>query len=341
MTDKKLHISEADFNRYIENKMTGNERNAFEKELQKYTFEAEALEGILTVSPEKFENDLDELRLKIAPVKQNNRFRIMAAAATVLLLISAGVIWMQIKTQNQPVQTAETKTVETAKKNVEKFELLKKQPAPTKTEKDVQMDKPAQPAPKRKDISGKQILPPPPKKKTVNNLQQNNTRKMFMVIDDNVENKIAAESQQQKEDKLPEAKSVKSRKISAEKQTPPDVTGAAVTAPAPVAAVAPHKVIVEDMEAHPFKGFKKYELYLDSTAILPEGYKKRKVKVKLKFVTDSAGNISDFKNINHADSVLFEKACELVKNGPRWVPETKNGKRVDSEVELRIIFRKR
>jgi hypothetical protein len=50
--------------------------------------------------------------------------------------------------------------------------------------------------------------------------------------------------------------------------------------------------------------------------------------------------ISDFANKNDADSFLFAKAKEIILNGPKWSPEIKNGKRLDSSVKLKIVFRK-
>ncbi|MEN8118078.1 MAG: hypothetical protein ABFS16_13930, partial [Bacteroidota bacterium] len=65
MTREKLHISEEDFRRYLKNEMTENERNTFEKELQKNPFEAEALEGFEAVPSANIKNNLAELKEKI------------------------------------------------------------------------------------------------------------------------------------------------------------------------------------------------------------------------------------------------------------------------------------
>ncbi|WP_319503545.1 carboxypeptidase-like regulatory domain-containing protein [uncultured Draconibacterium sp.] len=90
--------------------MTDAERNAFEKELQKHPFEAEAMDGFESVSSSDFENDLNELTQKTGSKKQKRRMPYFAAAATILLLITSGIIWMQLDRQNPVEKVSEVKT---------------------------------------------------------------------------------------------------------------------------------------------------------------------------------------------------------------------------------------
>ncbi len=102
MSKNKNHIDENTFSRYLANQMTDTERNAFEKNLQKNPFEAEALEGFEAASLSNLSNDLSDIRKNIQPTKKNNRTFYWAAAASVLLLITAGIIWMQVN-QESPI----------------------------------------------------------------------------------------------------------------------------------------------------------------------------------------------------------------------------------------------
>jgi len=111
MTTGKSHINEEDFRRYLEDKMTDSERNAFEKELQKDAFETEAMEGYEAVSLGDVQDDLQEIKEKIQPEKRKHPYRYFAAAATVLLVITAGIIWIEFGNQNPVPQVAETSEV--------------------------------------------------------------------------------------------------------------------------------------------------------------------------------------------------------------------------------------
>lgn len=128
MTKKKAHIDETSARRYLNKEMTDAERNAFEKELQKDPFAAEALEGLEPLSGAAFDQDLKELKARINKPKKKKRIPYYAAAASILLLVTAGVLWMQLDKQNPVPHLSENKieeeikTGEAAKETVEKIE---------------------------------------------------------------------------------------------------------------------------------------------------------------------------------------------------------------------------
>ena len=85
----------SDFVHYQRNEMTGEERNSFEKELQKDSFAEEAAEGFSLLSPEEISRDLIYLqnRIKSRTVKRH-RFMVyrIAASVAVLMVISTLLI---------------------------------------------------------------------------------------------------------------------------------------------------------------------------------------------------------------------------------------------------------
>ena len=119
MSRNKNHIDKELFRRYLSDEMTDAERNAFEKELQKNSFETEAMDGFENVSSAKFENDLNELSKKISSKKPKSRMPYFAAAATILLLITSGIIWMQLNRQ-QPIQKVSEVKIDKAEKEAVK-----------------------------------------------------------------------------------------------------------------------------------------------------------------------------------------------------------------------------
>ena len=85
----------SDLVHYQRNEMTGEERNSFEKELQKDSFAEEAAEGFSLLSPEEISRDLIYLqnRIKSRTVKRH-RFMVyrIAASVAVLMVISTLLI---------------------------------------------------------------------------------------------------------------------------------------------------------------------------------------------------------------------------------------------------------
>lgn len=112
MKGNKKHISKDDFQRYLENQMTNAERNAFERELQKNPFEAEALQGFQRISPHDLEKDLKDISGRIKSGKKKNNTRYWAAAASLLLLISSGVIWFQMKDKLSLPEVSQIKSIQ-------------------------------------------------------------------------------------------------------------------------------------------------------------------------------------------------------------------------------------
>ncbi|MFO7853400.1 MAG: energy transducer TonB [Bacteroidota bacterium] len=82
-TDKRLE----DIIRYLEDKMTAAERNAFERKLQSDPFLAEALEGYSIIDRDEVGSDMDDLRGRIkSRSRKRNTFLYRIAAAIVVLL---------------------------------------------------------------------------------------------------------------------------------------------------------------------------------------------------------------------------------------------------------------
>ncbi|MCE4564568.1 carboxypeptidase-like regulatory domain-containing protein [Maribellus sp. CM-23] len=112
MKKGERHIGFDDFRRYRTNEMTLAERNAFEKELQKDPFMADALEGMEQLSPEEISQHVQELSARIPTPKKSRKIRFIAAAASILILISMGILWLQINQENPVPELTQTKKME-------------------------------------------------------------------------------------------------------------------------------------------------------------------------------------------------------------------------------------
>ncbi len=111
MSNKPTYHLEKDFQRYLNNQMSNSERNAFERYLQKNTFESEAMEGFSGHDHSIIMNDLNELNERIHQKKRNKMLWIRVAAVA-LILIASGIIFYRIDTHEVQKQMVENREKE-------------------------------------------------------------------------------------------------------------------------------------------------------------------------------------------------------------------------------------
>lgn len=97
MKQPNKHSNLDDFKRYRANKMSEAERNAFERELQKNPFEAEAFEGLQLLSDAEIDHDIAQLDKQIRTKKSHSILAYWAAAASILLLLLTGILLHELK----------------------------------------------------------------------------------------------------------------------------------------------------------------------------------------------------------------------------------------------------
>ena len=105
MNDKRTYEQEEQIRRYVQNEMTGAERHAFERKMQKDPFLAEAVEGLLSFSSEDIFADVDQLKHKIQNRRGGNRNYVWYAAASVLLLVVSTLFLLKPEEKSNPIVT--------------------------------------------------------------------------------------------------------------------------------------------------------------------------------------------------------------------------------------------
>lgn len=107
---------------------------------------------------------------------------------------------------------------------------------------------------------------------------------------------------------------------------------------------AKNDIIFTQVESQPqFPGgndaWKEY-LIKNVNAGLPvdEGWKPGTYKIVVQFIVDTEGNVSDIKTEDHPGSLTAQHCINLIKNGPRWIPATLNGKKVKAYRKQPITF---
>ena len=155
MSKKDKHItSPEDFLNYHTNKMSGDERNAFERKLHKDPFDDDASEGFSSILSEEATRDLKQLRSRIQKRSQSGNkliwYRIAASVA--ILAIVSSVFYTVIKNRIDK-GTGQLIVSETISDEKEEKEISRFQPV-----------SPVQPEEKKPDIAGagdKKIVQPP------------------------------------------------------------------------------------------------------------------------------------------------------------------------------------
>jgi protein TonB len=89
-------------------------------------------------------------------------------------------------------------------------------------------------------------------------------------------------------------------------------------------------------------GEKALSKYFVENIIYPNDAKEKGIegKVYLQFVINSEGSVTDIKVIRGAGNTsLDEEAIRVVKTMPKWIPGKQNGKIVDVQFTLPIVFK--
>ena len=468
MTKGKSHINEENFRRYLEDKMTDSERNAFEKELQKDAFETEAMEGYETVSLEDLQHDLQEIKEKIQPEKRKLPYRYFAAAATVLLVITAGIILIQFSHQNPLPKVTEKLEFENRESQDERMksddrsqksgvrsreleekgpetddrgrmtddlnvkpedEEIKKEAGSGQTEREIFSEEipdirnetvedeiNIQPlASIKQEIPSDRVIragrnQKPPPTESSGRAERKAVKNPALEADSNILDIGGVNYELQTKEVYSQNRTIRGKVISVDDNQPlpgvsivekgtqnevvSDIDGSFElillndSSPTVVASfvgmesaefqpsddsvyqiemepstVALNEVVAVGYEskkkksltrsvtrisretgintkAQPVDGMDEYNAYLEKSAILPDDYPRSKEIVKLLLKINHDGEIISIESRNNIDSAILDKAKELIQDGPDWSPEFKNGENIDSEVKLKIIFRK-
>jgi len=378
MTSKNSHISKESFSRYLENQMSDHEQNLFERELQSNPFEAEALEGFQGFDSNQIQKDLNELKTKINPKKRKNQYRYWAAAASFLLIVTSGLIWFQLNEKSPIPEMAEIITVQKQEQKLVATDIQTNSVLENKTiqtpplEDNINLETES----KQKNNEGFQATKskgifsskPPGLPENKENEEKIATQNSINKDIDIGEIKGGQTQAVVTESFISQPKGSSTNLIDKNVQNISNVRptiservsfNAIRTAEnfpdsfaeAPIEEALPeityHKdakktslLIKTDSKVQPEIGMTEFKEYLKNNAILPNNFSKRKKTIRLLLKIDTNGRIFEIQNQNNADSLIFKKAKEIILSGSKWHPEIKNGILVNSQVEIKIVFKK-
>jgi hypothetical protein len=105
--NKNKIIRYSDFFRYSDRKMSGKERNSFERELQRDPFAKEAEEGFALITPQEADKDISSLQKQLKQrTEKRHKLILYRIAASIAVLMIVSSIFIVIERKSTSKQTA-------------------------------------------------------------------------------------------------------------------------------------------------------------------------------------------------------------------------------------------
>lgn len=338
--DKKTAQRFSGFMKYREDKMTESERNAFERELQTDPFAEEAMEGFESITANEARHDINLLRKRLGASKSSGRrYLYYSAAASVAMIAVLSTVIFLITREKPSMVLSENDTVK------EIIEI-------------------ARPGTITRSISaGTGTTPDPAGRKEAQIIAENAAPVTSEPVSANVKEMqtISADN-----DMLRDSPALKKAYVDTGiAKDERKFTSIAIRSKADAEFVALHDTSALAMDEVVFVDYGK-SLRGGDTATTPEGYlppepvpgrtefnkyleenikrpggetEGQRVVVVAGFTVDRNGSVDSIRIIRSPSDSYSEEAIRLIKEGPRWKPAMENGKRIDEEVRIRIVFR--
>jgi TonB family protein len=92
--------------------------------------------------------------------------------------------------------------------------------------------------------------------------------------------------------------------------------------------------------ANPVGGKKAYNKYLEANTRYPQEALKNNIKgkVRVEFAVHADGSVDEYKVVKSLGYGCDEEVIRLIKEGPKWLPTTENGRPVESTVRVGVKF---
>lgn len=357
MSGKQTYQQEEQIRLYLQDRMTEAERHAFERELQRDPFLAEAIEGFSGKDSNLVFTDLADLRNRVEKPKKNRRF-IWYAAASVLLLIVSSVVLFNMQKDVIPV-ISESKIQEevkiTEKTTIEKSAIKAPQQTiseRTRQEKEITIvenklviddfEMKTNLVDENNAINSTELISV--KEEAPKETPQHGRKVEFSRTAANSSESLVSTPVVLDSSKAASAKSVKKADaviLDSEKLEEVVVVGYGIqkksSQTGAVSSIKSKQVI--DGKASPLSGWEAFNEYLKTELQSPNiGSPSEKTIVKLSFVVSSTGNKEQFEILKGENDRYNEEAIRIITDGPAWIPEIKNGIPEISVVKLRLVF---
>lgn len=333
--DKSGGTALPDFLKYFGNKLSGKERNSFERELQKDPFADEAAEGFTEISPEEAAEDIAQIQKRLkGRVTRKSRmilYRIAASVAALMILSSVYIFFRQPKTNTIVKEIAA---------NSEMLDISR--PEPIIKQKAVE-------SPENISVRRTQI-----NHDTFPGLADNlptgsvGEKQQKIIADNSIKgvelnntNIVAARSKM--------AAQVTGTNKAAESRNDTDIILQPSLSELDEVVVVGYGVSKKENAAEeqtgytapqPSSGNQSFRKYIEENIHKPASMKEGDREVVIfNIAVNKTGEIGEIKVLRSPGKEFSDEAIRLVKEGPSWKPAELNGEKTDGTIRLRIVFK--
>jgi len=322
-----------DFLKYRGNNLSGKERNAFERELQKDPFAAEAEEGFSTVDPGSIKGDIELLGEKLRKrTKEKSRFMIYRLAASLAIILGIASVFIitersrktgTTESQPEPFTIAESKPVERQKADRQETD-------------DIILPSPAAKMEKKTDRAESKVENAPVQPQL--RFAISDTLKEIIAEEEPVRQPVIA----REAEALAEAVAAAPVTEAAKARTDTRRAEVSKAGGAAVAGIeAADKKSTDYSYPVPSTGQEDFEKYIRENIRLPEGFKAgERLIVELTFLVRPTGRPERIQVVKSPGKQYTDEAIRLLKEGPDWIPARRDGKIVSDTARVQIEFRK-
>jgi TonB family protein len=342
--DKIINRKLSDFQRYLENKMTAEERNLFERSLQKDPFAGEASEGFEDVDAGIIEKDIASLRSRLKKRTSDKRkiilYRAAASVAVLMILVSALIIIERKKPGEQLAYAPSPVPAPSVPPTAKEMHPI----ADSNVVSEALKEKEVRPAVPVKKESIK------PKVETGKTGSKPVAEEKFREEAVAVVSQDAAQAARQEVSEEPMAKgrAIAARVVRLAGDT-------SIKMNLDTAAEALNEIVVvgygrkqsennKEPEGYlppqPVGGKASFDKYIEENIRRPDSSAiGQRVVVVLSFNVFTAGKIDSISVIRSPGKPFSNEAVRLIKEGPAWQPAQEDGKVIRDQVRIRIIFK--
>ncbi len=339
------------FIRYIRGEMTKREENNFQRYLQKDPFAEEASEGFSQISPDELENDLDllvkKLKRRVAGKQRYIYYRIAASVAVLMIISSVYIISTRTKTERKLSETAVSETpleIPATDGMKEKSENIYKESGIIMAEQDIEESSPESIAEK----SGEEVIDESREVAVTGGIGDQANKEADKNVIDRAE--IQAKAFEPPVTQKKAAVTQVSGKIIPEEgkmpATPSDLAVKGISSRVALDTGYILEMIAADSTGQtnylppvPLNGKENFDKYIEENIRIPDIMPEDQVVVvELDLLVKSTGSIDTIKVASSPGNEFSEEAIRLIEEGPEWKPAIENGRTINDEVKIKIVF---
>ena len=311
-----------DFLRYHKNEMSGEERNSFERDLQRDPFTEEASEGFSQITSGEAEKDLSAIKRSIErKISTGSSAIYYRLAAAVAVLVTISVIIFNNRDTKEKLTLSENNTEEVKVP----LTIAASEPLSDRKESPPLPLTPSPPPAAKAEAAEKEAV------EEVTYKDEMNADQMIIVDSVSFKNDQIAASDISEDDTKPAGEEKKMENAR--------VAGFALKeeAKAPLSVKSKSASLVSYPE--PVTGLDSFNIWIENNIRNPETDNDIQESVVISFTVNKDSTITDIKIISSPGMAFSREAKRLIKEGPLWKPAMIDGKPVEEEYRFTIRFR--